>query len=114
MYNLPAEHAAVTEACGPVVPAPRPPAASWALRIVAAIAIVFLLHFARPLLLPIVVAVAFTFVLSEPVRRLRRLGIPEAAGAGVVVGAVIGVLVLVVSMLAAPAGEWLDRAPTTV
>ena len=114
MYNLPAQRAAVTEACGPVVPAPRPPAASWALRIVAGIAVVFLLQFARPLLLPIVVAVAFTFVLAEPVRRLRRLGIPEAAGAGVVVGAVIGVLVLIVSMLAAPAGQWLDRAPPTV
>lgn len=114
MYNRPAEHVAVTEACGPVAPPPPSPAASWALRILVGIALVFLLQFARPLLLPIVVAVAFTFLLAEPVRKLRRLGIPEAAGAGIVVGAVIGALVLVVSMLAAPAGEWLDRAPTTV
>lgn len=87
--------------------------ASWALRALLVIALVFLLHAGKPLFLPIVVAVAFTFVLSGPVRRLRRWGIPEAAGAAVVVAAVLTALACVASVLATPAADWWDRAPAT-
>jgi len=79
-----------------------------------AIAIVFVLHLGRPLLLPVAVALALTFVLASPVRRLRRFGIPEAAGAALVVGAMLSVLVLGGSALADPAAAWWNRAPSTV
>jgi predicted PurR-regulated permease PerM len=88
-----------------------PPA--WAVRGLLAIAIVFLLHLAQPLLMPVLVAVAFTFVLAGPVRRLRRMGIPEAVGAGIVVASVLSVMVLGASTLAEPAAAWWDRAPST-
>ncbi len=39
-----------------------------------AVAVVLLLEHARPLLLPVTVAIVFTFVLSAPVRALRRAG----------------------------------------
>jgi len=87
---------------------------SWIARGLLAIAVVFLLENAKPLLLPVVVAVAFAFVLSTPVRWLRRHGISEYAGAGAVIVAVLAVIVLLASLLAAPAAQWWARAPATV
>jgi predicted PurR-regulated permease PerM len=93
---------------------PRLPASSWALRALVVVAVVFLLQAAKPLLLPVLLAVAFTFMLSAPVRGLRRLGVPEAAGAGLVVAAALTVVVAVGSTLAQPAADWWERAPATV
>ncbi|HEV7914387.1 MAG TPA: AI-2E family transporter [Albitalea sp.] len=93
---------------------PRRPASSWALRALVVVAVVFLLQAAKPFLLPVLIAVALTFVLSGPVRRLRQLGVPEAVGAGLVVAAALSVVVLLGSTLAGPAADWWDRAPATV
>jgi predicted PurR-regulated permease PerM len=93
---------------------PPAPAASWASRALLAVAVVFLLQEAKPVLLPVVVAVAFTFVLAAPVRWLRRHGVPEAVGAAVVVTSVLTALVMLGSTLANPAADWWDRAPTTL
>jgi predicted PurR-regulated permease PerM len=98
----------------PTASRPRLPASSWALRALVVVAVVFLLQAAKPLLLPVLLAVAFTFMLSAPVRGLRRLGVPEAAGAGVVVAAALTVVVGVASTLAQPAADWWERAPATV
>jgi len=92
---------------------PRLPASSWALRALVVVAIVFLLQAAKPLLLPVLIAVALTFVLAPPVRALRRLGIPQAIGAGLVVAAALTAVVLVGSTLATPAAEWWERVPDT-
>ena len=99
-----------------LLPALKPPApaASWATRGLLAVAIVFLLQAAKPVLLPVVVAVAFTFVLATPVRWLRRHGVPESVGSAVVVTSVLCTLVLLGSMLANPAADWWERAPNTV
>ena len=93
---------------------PPAPAASWATRGLLAVAIVFLLQAAKPVLVPVVVAVAFTFVLATPVRWLRRHGVPESVGSAVVVTTVLCTLVLLGSTLANPAADWWDRAPNTV
>jgi hypothetical protein len=45
------------------------PASSWALRALVVVAIVFLLQAAKPLLLPVLIAVALTFVLAIPCAR---------------------------------------------
>jgi len=95
------------------LPKPRAPASSWGLRALVAVALVFLLQAAQPLLLPVLIAVSFTFVLATPVHALRRLGIPAGIGALIVVSAVLSVLVLVGSTLAGPAAEWWERAPET-
>ena len=90
------------------------PHSTWVARALLAVAVVFLLENAKPLMLPIVIAVAFTFVLAGPVRWLRRRGMPDYLGAGLVIGAVLSVVALLVSLLAAPAADWWARAPGTV
>ncbi len=97
---------------GHPVAARRP--STWVGRALLAVAIVFLLENAKPLMLPVVIAVAFTFVLAAPVRWLRRRGLPEFVGAGLVIAAVLAVIVLLASLLAAPAAQWWARAPGTV
>ena len=93
--------------------APRPGSA-WVARALLAVAVVFLLENAKPLMLPVVIAVAFTFVLATPVRWLRRHGVAEYAGAAIVIAAVLSVIVLLASLLAAPAATWWSRAPAAV
>jgi predicted PurR-regulated permease PerM len=94
-----------------VLPARSPSGATkWLLFI----AVLFLLREGRAVLLPVAMAVALTFVLSSLVRRLRRFGIPEVAGAAMVVAALLLVVGLVITALSAPAVDWWNRAPTTV
>lgn len=75
------------------------------------IAAIAFLREARPLLLPIVIAVLFTFVLAPSVRRLHRVGVPEYVGAALVVSAVLAALVMIVLIVASPAAEGWSRAP---
>jgi len=79
-----------------------------------AIVLVFALREAQPLLGPVVVAIVLTFVLAPLVRRLRRWGVPEVAGAGLVVLALLGSTVPLAASLAEPAAAWWEKAPTTV
>jgi predicted PurR-regulated permease PerM len=72
------------------------------------------LYFARPLLLPLVLAVLLNLLLSPGVRALRRLGLPLPLSAGVVMLCALAVLGLGVWQLAAPASEWLERAPRSL
>lgn len=81
---------------------------------VAAIAAILFVREAKAFLLPIFFATALMFALVGPVRRLQRWGLPEPAGAGVVL---VGLLVfagVLASMLVDPAANWLQRAPTTL
>ena len=89
-------------------------APAWIGRALLAVAIVFLLENAKPLMLPVVVALAFTFVLAGPVRWLRQRGVAEFIGAALVISSILAVLVLLASLLAAPAAQWWARAPATV
>jgi len=86
----------------------------WAVVGLFGLALIWLLHWAQPLLLPVAMAIAFTFVLAAPVRRLRRLGVPASVGAGLVVAALLGALTLMATSLAAPAADWVERAPATI
>ena len=87
---------------------------TWLLRGLLFVAIVFLLEQARPLLLPVAIAITFTFVLSAPVRALRRVGLHEYAGAAIVIVAVLSVVVVLGMLIAAPAAAWWARAPVVV
>jgi predicted PurR-regulated permease PerM len=77
----------------------------------ATLAILATLRIASPLLFPLFLSVLLSFVLYPAVRFLRSLGLPESAGAALVVVAVLLGLVLGVYQLAGPAAQWLDRAP---
>jgi predicted PurR-regulated permease PerM len=92
---------------------PRP-VTPWLGRGLLFIAVVLLLEHARPLLLPVTIAVVFTFVLSAPVRALHRLGVHEYVGAALVIAAVLALVTLIFALIAAPAAAWWARAPLIV
>ena len=100
----------------PLVPpsSARAGASTWLLRGLLFVATVILLEQARPLLLPVAIAITFTFVLSAPVRALRRIGVHEYAGAALVILAVLSVVVVLGMLIAAPAAAWWARAPVVV
>jgi predicted PurR-regulated permease PerM len=89
-------------------------ATTWLGRGLLFVAVVLLLEHARPVLLPVAIAIVFTFVLAAPVRALQRAGVHEYIGAGLVIGTVLGVAVLLLMLVAAPAAAWWARAPLIV
>ena len=111
-------HAIIARAMAPIPieidPSARRSATTWVGRGLLFIATVFLLEHARPLLLPVAIAIVFTFVLAAPVRALQRAGIHEYIGSALVIAAVLGVAVLLLMLVAAPAAAWWARAPLIV
>jgi predicted PurR-regulated permease PerM len=79
----------------------------------AVLALLYTLYFARDFLLPITIAILLDFLFSPVVRALTRLKVPPAAGAAVVVLALVGALALGIYELADPVQKWVDRAPAT-
>ena len=88
--------------------------APFALKVVALVALVFLLERAREVVLPVAIAVILTFLLAPLVRALRSRGLNDALGAAVVVFGLLFMLGLLASRLVAPASEWIARAPTSM
>jgi len=84
---------------------------SVALTILAVLAVLYTLYFARSFLLPIAFAVLLDFLLSPAVRFLQRLRIPTPLGAAVMVLGLIGLVVLGVYGLAGPVQTWTEKAP---
>ncbi|HEY9110089.1 MAG TPA: AI-2E family transporter [Roseateles sp.] len=90
------------------------PRTGWALRGLFALALIFAVREARPLLAPVLVAVLLTLALAPAVRWLRRRGVPEIFGALLLVLALLGSTVPMAMSLAGPAAAWWEAAPTTV
>lgn len=83
-------------------------------RMVAALLILatlYTIYFARPFLLPVVLAILFSLILSPAVRALKVVRMPEPVGAAVVVATLVAALAVAVDTLSAPATEWFDKAP---
>lgn len=78
------------------------------------IASLWMLREARTLLVPIVLALLLAVVLAPAARRLRRLGLPQAIGAALLVGALLAGGGTVAALLAEPAAQWWERAPRTL
>jgi predicted PurR-regulated permease PerM len=75
------------------------------------LAMLFTLYFARSLVVPIVLAVLLDFLLKPLVRALRRVAVPEAAGAAVVLLGSVGAVAVAAYHLADPARTLLAGAP---
>lgn len=75
------------------------------------LAVLYTFYFARAFLLPIVLAMLFSLLLSPVVRSLKRFGLPEPVGAGVVMVALLGIVGAGIYTLADPATEWIARVP---
>lgn len=74
----------------------------------------YTLFFARSFILPIVLALLLNFLLSPVVRALKKIRIPEALGAGLVLAALLGGLGWGVYELSGPAYEWAQQAPRSM
>jgi predicted PurR-regulated permease PerM len=74
----------------------------------------YTLYFCRSLLLPLVLAVLLSLLLSPAVRALKRLRIPEPLGAGLVLLALLGAVGFGIYQLSGPAYDWMQRAPQSL
>ena len=117
----------MTAAATPVVPgAPAPDISrttqalesatgrSLGVSVLAVLALLYTLYFARDFLLPVTIAVLLDFLLSPVVRAMARLHVPPPVGAGVVIIALLGTLAFGVYELADPVQRWVEKAPATM
>lgn len=91
----------------------RPGTRSAGITVLAVLAVLYTLYFAREFLLPVTIAVLLGFLLSPVVRAMTRLRVPTALGAAAVVLALLGALGFGVYELADPVQDWVAQAPTT-
>jgi predicted PurR-regulated permease PerM len=91
-----------------------PRARSASVVIVAVLAVLYTLYFARDFFIPIIFAVLLNFLLSPVLRTLARLRIPPPAGAAIVVLVLLGSVSAGVYALAGPAQQLAATAPQTL
>jgi predicted PurR-regulated permease PerM len=92
----------------------RPGSRSAGVTILAVLALLYTLHFAREFLVPIVFAVLLNFLLSPVIRALVRWRIRAPLGAAIVVLALLALLGGGAYGLAVPAQRWMSAAPATL
>src|SRR5881409_1217797 len=71
------------------------------------LALFYTIYFMRSVLLPIVLAMLLSYLLRPIVRTLSRIKIPPMLGAALILLALLSIVTLGVSALAAPAAGWL-------
>lgn len=76
-----------------------------------ALACLYTLAWAKPVILPIILAALLSFVLAPIVRGMARLRIPDYLAAGLVVVGLMGAIGYSVYRFAEPVTAWLDDAP---
>ena len=74
----------------------------------------YTLYLARAFFLPIILALLLNFLLSPVVRWLKKIHIPEAISAALVVFGLLGAIGLGIYELASPAYEWAQQAPRSL
>ena len=89
-------------------------ARSLGLTILAILALLYTLFFARDFLLPIVIALLLNLLFSPIVRALTRVGISAPIGAGIVVLGLLAILSFGVYELSTPVERWAAEAPKTL
>lgn len=88
-----------------------PPPQGFALRGLFVLAALAFTKLAQPLLAPVLFALVLALVLAPGVQALRRRGVPEWVGAGLVVLALLGSVLPLAAALAEPAAVWWEQAP---
>src|SRR5690242_3807121 len=73
--------------------------------------IFYTVYFARDFLFPVLLAFILSFLFAPAVRGLARFHIPTMLGAGLVIALLLGITGYGTYRLAAPAREWLEKAP---
>jgi predicted PurR-regulated permease PerM len=75
------------------------------------LALFYTCYFARSLLLPIVLALLLSLILSPAVSALKRMLVPEPLGAALIVAGLSAILVWGLTQLFEPATDWLAKMP---
>ena len=75
------------------------------------LAIFYTMYFMRSLLLPIVLALLLSYLLRPVVRALAKIKIPPLIGSAIILVSLVVLVGYGVSLLAAPATGWLEKAP---
>ena len=70
-----------------------------------------MLYFAEAVFFPIAMAITLKLIFSPVVRRLNKWRVPNAVGAGIVVGSIFGIVVVALLFLSGPSSKWFDDAP---
>ena len=89
-------------------------AQSVSLTVLAVLAVLYTLYFAREFLLPIAIALLLSFLFSPLVRALARVRVRPPLGAGVVVLGLLGLVSLGIYELSGPVQSWAASAPETL
>ena len=84
---------------------------SFVLTALLVLACLYTLYFAKAFLAPVVLAIVFDSFLSPFVRGLKKLHVPEALGAAIVMLAGLGITASVIYGLSGPVSDWVGRAP---
>jgi predicted PurR-regulated permease PerM len=71
----------------------------------------YTLYLAREFFLPVMLAVVLMFLLTPPIRLLKRIRVPEAIGAAIVIVAVVACAGFLAFELSGPFTEWLEKVP---
>lgn len=87
------------------------PFSQASLAILTVIALFSALYVARAVILPIVLALIFSFLLSPVVRLLTRLHVPMLLGSALVIAALLSLAAAGILLLSEPAAQWAERAP---
>lgn len=74
--------------------------------------VMYTLYLAAPLVMPIVLGFLLSLVLSPVVRSMVKLRVPQTLSALLVMLSVVAVIAAAGYALAAPASEWMEKAPT--
>ena len=91
----------------PAALAPR----SWAPAGLLLVAVLTILHLARDVVVPVVVALILSLVFLPAVRGMKKMYIPAPLGAAIIVLGLLAGFLGSIYGLAEPAGVWLDKAP---
>ena len=75
------------------------------------LAVFYTMYFMRAMLLPLVLALLLSYLLTPLVRALGRIRISPPLGAALVLLSLIGLLAYGISFLSEPAAGWLEKAP---
>jgi predicted PurR-regulated permease PerM len=90
---------------------PQRPVASQPLVIIAALAVIAALYFARDIVIPVVLALLLALLLKPILRRMQTWHLPDIVSAFILVAAVVLMFGLGVATLAGQAQQWLADAP---
>jgi predicted PurR-regulated permease PerM len=82
--------------------------------VLAVLALLYSMYFARQFLIPVVFALVLNFLLSPALRALARLHVPPPLGAAVIVFTLLGLLAGGGYALSGPAQRWIVTAPASV